>query len=116
MAASHRWAVSHVHVGVRELRPTADWFAEFPGLALSFENDRMIVLKSGERSLVLDRRDHDTRATLIFETDADRPRSEGARHRRRRSVKVRSEHAPANATEYEGPGQLRILLLKRHPL
>ena len=116
MAASDRWAVSHVHVGVRELLPAAEWFAECLGLPLSFENDRMIVLKSGERSLVLDRRDRDTRATLIFETDADRPRSEGARRRRRRSVKVRSEHAPANAAEYEGPGQLRIRLLNRHPL
>ncbi len=66
--------LSHLHLGVHDLSAAVAWFRAVAGIETTYENDHMASFVLGDQSLVLDRAETDSEATLAVESqdvDAD---------------------------------------------
>lgn len=61
--------INHVHMSVRNLPASIGWMSNVWEVQPSFENDRMAVFLLGSFTLILDSSDHDSVATVGFESE-----------------------------------------------
>ena len=61
--------LSHVHINVQNFEAVVSWFENTAGLKPSFQNDRMASIPADSISLIVDRSDEDSTATIAFESN-----------------------------------------------
>lgn len=59
---------SHFHVSVTDLKSAVDWFQNIGQMRPNFQNDRMASIPFGNSSLILDKSEGDSIATIAFES------------------------------------------------
>lgn len=103
--------LSHLHLGVRDLPAAIAWFRAVAGLETTYENDDMASFGLGDQSLVLDRAEADSEATLALDS-ADVDADHAAFLSRGATDAGAPENQPwgARCAYVRGPGALTIEL------
>ncbi len=60
---------SHIHIGVQDFNGALAWMDKVLKAGPVFANGRMAVFHFGPFSMILDQADHDTEATIAFDSE-----------------------------------------------
>ena len=60
---------SHIHVNVKDLQSATHWMEKTLAFKPAFQNDRMAVVPVGGFSIIFDAANHDTVATIAFDSE-----------------------------------------------
>lgn len=107
----------HIHVNVKDLRGALDWVAKVLDWTPRFSNDHMAVLPFGTLTIIVDRSDADSEATLAFaseDCDADYAK---ALERGAEGLRPPEDQpwGPVRAAYLKGPGRLTVEIEQLQP-